>query len=91
MPWFEFDDDTVEFAQKASAPEKRQAWTEYRTRMIEEMNLEVKAVHGKARRRLHLARRPTPWRRAGRGRAVTRKSFVVHYTRGQLHVPPRER
>ena len=47
MPWFEFDDDTVEFAQKASAPDKRQAWTKYRTRMIEEMNLEVRSFTAK--------------------------------------------
>ncbi len=80
MPWFEFDDDTVEFAQKASAPEKRQAWTKYRTRMIEEMNLEVRSftakrgdafiwhgglLHGGA---------PVEDERA------TRKSFVVHYS-----------
>ena len=81
MPWFEFDEDTVEFTQKSNAPEKRQASAEYRTRMIEEMNLEVTGIHGKARGRLHLARRPTPWRRAPlEDERSTRKSFVVHYS-----------
>jgi phytanoyl-CoA hydroxylase len=80
MPWFEFERDTVNLAQKAGAVEKRAAWAEYRKKMIEEMNLEVKAftakrgdvfiwhgglLHGGA---------PVKNERS------TRKSFVVHYS-----------
>jgi ectoine hydroxylase-related dioxygenase (phytanoyl-CoA dioxygenase family) len=80
MPWFEFENDTVTLGQKAGAQEKRAAWAEYRKKMIEEMNLEVKAftakrgdvfiwhaglLHGGA---------PVENERS------TRRSFVIHYS-----------
>jgi phytanoyl-CoA hydroxylase len=80
MPWFEFEKDTVNDTQKSRAPEKRRTWAEYRTRMIDEMSLDVKTftakrgdvfvwhaglLHGGAR---------------VENETSTRKSFVVHYS-----------
>jgi ectoine hydroxylase-related dioxygenase (phytanoyl-CoA dioxygenase family) len=80
MPWFEFDDDTVNVAVKAEAKEKRQEWVRYRARMLDEMGLEVKAFtckrgdvflwHGGLLHGGDEVREP----------GTTRKSYVVHYS-----------
>jgi ectoine hydroxylase-related dioxygenase (phytanoyl-CoA dioxygenase family) len=41
MPWFEFEEGSVTAADAKDAADKRAAWSAYRTRMIEEMGLEV--------------------------------------------------
>ena len=43
MPWYEFDDDTVSLATKKGVRDKRDGWSDYRQRMIRDMDLEVKA------------------------------------------------
>jgi phytanoyl-CoA hydroxylase len=80
MPWFEFEHDTVALGKKEGAQDKRVEWSLHRTKLIEEMNLEVKEfaakqgdvflwhsglLHGGAR-----VKNPRS----------TRKSFVVHYS-----------
>jgi ectoine hydroxylase-related dioxygenase (phytanoyl-CoA dioxygenase family) len=80
MPWFEFDDDTVNVAVKEEAKDKRQEWAAYRARMLDEMGLRVESLtcrrgdvfvwHGGLLHGGEPVREPT----------TTRKSFVVHYS-----------
>jgi phytanoyl-CoA hydroxylase len=81
MPWYEFERDTVTLpASEKHDRETRDSWVEFRTHMIDEMKLEVKAFtcrrgdtfiwHGGL---LHGGLNVND------GRA-TRKSYVVHYS-----------
>jgi ectoine hydroxylase-related dioxygenase (phytanoyl-CoA dioxygenase family) len=80
MPWYEFDDDTVSLATKKGVRDKRDGWSDFRQRMIRDMNLEVKAFtckrgdtfiwHGGL---LHGGLKV-------QDENATRKSYVVHYS-----------
>jgi ectoine hydroxylase-related dioxygenase (phytanoyl-CoA dioxygenase family) len=80
MPWFEFDDDTVNVAVKEEAKDKRQEWATYRARMLAEMGLRVESLtcrrgdvfvwHGGLLHGGEPVRDPD----------ATRKSYVVHYS-----------
>jgi ectoine hydroxylase-related dioxygenase (phytanoyl-CoA dioxygenase family) len=80
MPWYEFADDTVSLPTKKGVDDERDGWSDFRARMIDEMNLEAQAFtckrgdtfiwHG------GLLHGGLPVRDQSR----TRKSYVVHYS-----------